>query len=151
MKKLGISVHKGRHTLWSPCHEPAPSHYLNHCWNIVNWTLRDKLYLSKFIRFSFQESAIGNVIRKIAAVLSRSKCGKTSVVQLDYGINLSWKLSRHTSMYYEIGNRISYSILKKTPPKQTRGMILNRRFNTTDYNNVFMHLSTFPIIRSKTI
>ena len=22
---------------------PAPSHYLNQCWNIVNWTLRNKL------------------------------------------------------------------------------------------------------------
>ena len=47
---------------------PAPSHYLNQCWNIVNWTLKNKpqwnLNGNSYI-------FIENVVWKMAAILFR--------------------------------------------------------------------------------
>ena len=54
----------------------APSHYLKKCWNIVNWTLRNKLQ-GDFNRNSdifFQENAIECVFWEMAAILSRPQC-----------------------------------------------------------------------------
>ena len=53
-------------------------HYLNQCWNIVNWTLRNKLQWN-FKRKSFifiQENALENVICEMASILSRPQCVK---------------------------------------------------------------------------
>ena len=49
---------------------------LNQCWNIVNWTLRNKLQWN-FNRNSYifiQENAFEKVVCKIAAILCRSQC-----------------------------------------------------------------------------
>ena len=57
---------------------PAPSHYLNQCWDIVNWTLRNKLHWN-FNRYSYifiQENSFENVVWKMAAILSRPQCVK---------------------------------------------------------------------------
>ena len=65
---------------------PAPSHYLNQCWHIVNWTLGNKLQ-SNFNRNSnifFQEKAFENVVWKIAAMLSRHQCIKWKIVEIHY-------------------------------------------------------------------
>ena len=42
----------------------APSHYLNQCWSIVNWTLRDKFQrnLNQNSNISIQENAFENAI-----------------------------------------------------------------------------------------
>ena len=42
----------------------APSHYLNQCWNIVNWILRKKLQwnLNHNLYIFIQENAIENVV-----------------------------------------------------------------------------------------
>ena len=56
----------------------ATSHYLNQCWNIVNWTPRNKLQWN-FNRNSYifiQENPFENVVWKMAAMLSRSQCVK---------------------------------------------------------------------------
>ena len=64
----------------------APSHYLNQCWNIVNWTLRNKLQW-KFNRNSdifIHENAIESVVCEMAAILSRPeyvKKGSKSRIQ----------------------------------------------------------------------
>ena len=54
----------------------ASSHYLNQCWDIVNWTLRDKLQWSRNRNsyISIQGNAFENVICKMAAILSRPRC-----------------------------------------------------------------------------
>ena len=55
---------------------PAPSHYLNQCWNIVNWIPRNKLQWN-FDRNSYifhQENPFENVVWKMAAILSRPQC-----------------------------------------------------------------------------
>ena len=54
----------------------APSHYLNQCWNFVNWTLRNKLNWS-FSRKSnifIQENVLENFICEMASILSRPQC-----------------------------------------------------------------------------
>ena len=51
----------------------APSHYLNQCWNIVNWTFRNKLQWN-FNRNSsifIKEIAFQNVVCKMVFILSR--------------------------------------------------------------------------------
>ena len=67
--------------LWKS-HYLVESHYLNQCWDIVNWTIRNKFQWN-FIRNSFifiQENAFENVVCKTAAILSRPQCVKLVVV-----------------------------------------------------------------------
>ena len=56
----------------------SPSHYLNQCWNIVNWTLRNKLQwnINRNSYIFIQENAFKNIIWKKAAILSRPRCVK---------------------------------------------------------------------------
>ena len=53
-----------------------PSHYLHHCWNIVNWTLKNKLYWNFYWNsyIFIQENAFENVVWKMTATLSRPQC-----------------------------------------------------------------------------
>ena len=50
----------------------APSHYLNQCWNNVNWTIKNK-FSGIFIKIDifFQDSAFEYVVWKLAAILYR--------------------------------------------------------------------------------
>ena len=48
----------------------GPSHYINQCWNVFNWTPRNIL-LWNFRPNSFQENPFGHVVWKMAAILSR--------------------------------------------------------------------------------
>ena len=60
----------------------APSHYLNQCWNIVNFNLRCKFQwnVDQFLYIFIQENAFENVVCEIAAILSRPQCVNTSKV-----------------------------------------------------------------------
>ena len=51
----------------------APSHYLNQCWNIVNWTLRNKLQWNYSLNSNifFQKNALENVVCIIVSISSR--------------------------------------------------------------------------------
>ena len=56
----------------------APSHYLKQWWNVVNWTLRNKLHWN-FIPNSnifIQQNALENVVCEMASILSRPQCVK---------------------------------------------------------------------------
>ena len=69
----------------------APSCYLNQCWNIVHWTLRNKLHGNRN-RNSYifiQEYAFKNVCCKIAAILSWPQCVKKSCVCVCFDSNLT--------------------------------------------------------------
>ena len=56
----------------------APSHYLNQCWTIVNWTLSNKLQcnLNRNSNTFIQENALESVVCEMAAILSRPQCVK---------------------------------------------------------------------------
>ena len=60
---------------------PVPSHCLNQCWNIVNWTLRNKLKwnINKNSYIFIQENTFENVVRKMAALLSRPQCANWGI------------------------------------------------------------------------
>ena len=54
----------------------AQGHYLNQCWNIFNWTLRNKLQWN-FMRNSnifIRENGFECVVYKIASILPRPQC-----------------------------------------------------------------------------
>ena len=55
---------------------PMPSHYLNQCCNIVNWTTRNTLQwdLYRHLHIFITENAFENVIRKLVAILSQPLC-----------------------------------------------------------------------------
>ena len=61
---------------------PALSHYLNQCWNIVNWTIGNKLQwnLNPNLYIFIQENAFEIVIRKLVAILSQPHCVKYSFI-----------------------------------------------------------------------
>ena len=50
---------------------PVPSHYLNHCWNIVNWTLGVKFQLNfnQNAKIFIRKNAFKNVICKVSFIL----------------------------------------------------------------------------------
>ena len=53
----------------------APSHYLNQCWNIVNWTLGNKFQWNPNRNWYIfiQEIPFENVVWKMVAILSRPR------------------------------------------------------------------------------
>ena len=53
----------------------VPSHYLNQCWKIVNWTLRNKIQwnLNRNSYVFIQENASENIVCEMAAILSRGR------------------------------------------------------------------------------
>ena len=57
------------------CRHSAPSHYLNQCWVIVNWTVRNKLQwkLNGILSFSFKKMHLKMSSARMAAILSRGR------------------------------------------------------------------------------
>ena len=55
------------------CRCSAPSHYLNQCWNIVNWTFRNKNQWNWNWNSNIfiQEIVFENIVCKMASILSR--------------------------------------------------------------------------------
>ena len=58
------------------CRLSPPSHYLNQCWSIVNWTLKNKLYwiFNRNHNIYIQETAFKNAVCEMVAILSRPQC-----------------------------------------------------------------------------
>ena len=56
-----------------------PSLYLNQCWNIVNWTPRNKLQwnFNRSSNIFIQENALDDVVCETVSTLSRPQCVKT--------------------------------------------------------------------------
>ena len=57
-------------------HYFAPSYHLNQCWNIVNFTRRNKLWwnINRNSHIFIQEKVLKNVVCEIADILSQSQC-----------------------------------------------------------------------------
>ena len=79
----------------------APSHYLNQCWNIVNWTLRNKLQwdLNRNSYIFINENAFQNVVWKLAVISSRPQRVKSYVLSYNeitwstFSLYAVWKLN----------------------------------------------------------
>ena len=93
----------------------APSYYLNQCWNIVNWTLRNKLQwnFNRNLNILIQGNASQNVVCKMAAILSRPQCVKMAPSHQQMPYLLKVKIS-HDS-YPHICNKHIKGILPKGP------------------------------------
>ena len=54
----------------------APSHYLNQCWNIVNWALGNKLQwnFNRNSNIFIEENTFENVVCKMLLISSRPQC-----------------------------------------------------------------------------
>ena len=52
------------------------SHFLNQCWNIVNWTQRNtpQGYFNQNLNIFFHENAYEHIIYEIVAILSQPQC-----------------------------------------------------------------------------
>ena len=90
----------------------VPSHYLNQCLNIVNWTLSNKLQrnFNWNSNIFIEENTFENVIWKMAAILSQPQCDKkASPVCPKY-----FKQHKHTqdclSLYHDC-----HDVHKKSP------------------------------------
>ena len=66
---LGYTVYVSELVAWR-----APSHYLNQCWNVINWNLRNKLQWNSYILI--QEKAFENIVCEMIVILSRPQCVK---------------------------------------------------------------------------
>ena len=77
----------------------APSHYLNQCWNIVNWTIRNKFQLNCYRNWKIfsQENAFENVVWKMAAIMSRPQCVNFKVTCQNYDYDFE---TYHTPHYH---------------------------------------------------
>ena len=72
----------------------AQSHYLNQCWNVANWTLRDKFLwnLNRNLYIFGQENTSENV-GEMAAILSRPQCVK------HHQVADSWAMSNWSNLW----------------------------------------------------
>ena len=60
------------------------SHYLTQCWNIVNWTLRNKIQwkLNRNSYIFIQENTFEKVVCKMMAILSQPHCVQDSLLSV---------------------------------------------------------------------
>ena len=66
----------------------APSHYPNQCWNIVNWTLRNKLQwiFNRNSNIFIQGNAFENGVCEMASILSWPQCVNTLMPEQNVGL-----------------------------------------------------------------
>ena len=80
----------------------APSHYINQCWIIVNWTLAN-IFLWKFNQYTtifIEENARETVVCEMASILSRPQCVKvqhTHQNESKQGTVIQTKIEGYTS------------------------------------------------------
>ena len=60
----------------------APSHYLNQCWNSINWTHRNRVQwnLNRNLYIFIEENALENAVCGMASILSRPQCVKLIII-----------------------------------------------------------------------
>ena len=93
----------------------APSHYLNQCSNIVNWTLRNNLQwnLNRISFIFIQENVFENVVCKMAIISSRPQCVNKANTSLNPQV---CSFTRHTYNFLGIyrlhGNYLQLCIIQ---------------------------------------
>ena len=70
-----------------------PSHHLNQCWDIVNWTHRNKLQwnFNQNTKFFIHENASEKIVHEMAAILSRRRWDLWPYSEgLAWSVNTAW-------------------------------------------------------------
>ena len=84
----------------SPGRRPgsAPGHYLNQCWNIVNWILRNRLQwnLNQNSDIFIEKHSFENVVWEIMSISSRPQCVNVT------SVSLPGKLVRRAGMLWNV-------------------------------------------------
>ena len=75
----------------------VPSHYLNQCWNIDNWTIGNKLQwnLNRNSYILIKQNAFKDVIRKMVTILSQPQCVKGGIYHIIMVHNIHWYSLTH--------------------------------------------------------
>ena len=109
----------------------APSHYLNQCWIIVDWTLGNKLQWNhnRNSNIFIQENAFESVVCETASILSRPQCGWTGRATISHFV-LSFR-------------RWNIVILCACVPKRPLNFKFLTNFNMIDQKS---HLQNSPTI-----
>ena len=77
---------------------PTSSHYLNQCWNIVNWTLGNKLQwnINRNLYISIEENAFENGVWKMAATVPRPQwVNQCWLIHWTLRNKLQWNLNKN--------------------------------------------------------
>ena len=108
----------------------VPSHYMNQCLNVVNWTLRNKLQLNlNWNSFIFiQENAFENVVWKMAAILSWPQCVKEVIFHIDLAIVHRFGHPRSSSLTNQRQSRFTQNLLPKQKMTLLVGILNQNRF-----------------------
>ena len=87
---------------WLGTHS-GPSHCLNQCWVIVNWTLRNKLRRNFYqnTKLFIHKNASENIISKKATNLSRGRWVKSWLGPMSTGAEVMWR--RHNLSTFNSG------------------------------------------------
>ena len=117
------------------CHS-APSHYLNHCWNIriVNLTFGNQLQwnFNQNLNIFIQENAIENVVCEIAAILSGPQCVNwlhMPLFSMRVNFNKLCHFREEKSYGIEIRNNVSKWLTKcLTPSPRTKWPLFHWRY-----------------------
>ena len=94
------------------CAWSAPSHYLNQCWNIVNWILRNKLQwnFNRNSNIFIQENALENVVCEMASILSRPQC-----VNPSHESKVLWLLCWDSKLWFSPNQTIIFLFRIRNP------------------------------------
>ena len=78
-------------------------HYLNQCWNIVNWALRNKLQwnYNRHLNILIQENAF--VLCKMVAILSRPQCVNSLSAPGDHQVHHSFVIKYDLMLWKTAG------------------------------------------------
>ena len=84
----------------------ALSHSLNQCWNIVNWTHRNKLQwnFNRNKNNFIEENSLENVICEMASILSRPECVNIEDTNSYVADNWEVRRSHYVADYYNFLN-----------------------------------------------
>ena len=84
----------------------VPSHYLNQCWVIVNWTLRNKLQwnFNQNTKLFIHKNAFQNIVCQMAAILSKGRWVKTENILSNILYHDKWSLTRTAANNCHINN-----------------------------------------------
>ena len=132
----------------------APSHYLNQWWNIVNWTLRNKLqwHFNRNLNIFIQENALEDVVCEMASIFSRPQCVKQialALIPLPLMESPGKGLRDNAFIQLLSGRQRRIPLIKQTPMHRLsrvllpwllvsifiRTLLLNRKFACESTNN----------------
>ena len=116
----------------------APSHYLGLCWDIVNWTIGNKLQWNRNrnLHIFIPENAFENVVRKLAADWLRPQCVNLIVTGLLSGI-----CPNPCLIYHGPFNKSSTWCVLSGPSYRTWHTIERLRSGDVNFNEQCHHIS----------